>query len=200
MPTLAPPVLDTGGTGSAARQPSARKPLTIVLVFVATLVVTVVALRLILGPFGGDDDGSTSAAPSSTTVAAATEPPPSTVPRPADAQETPDGLARQFVLEFLTRTPGESPAQVGERLHDLLSPEYAYGFASQTSATDEPGSLVEVGPASPIDPDIFEVDVSIWTYAPGAPPTEAVPAEPQVWRVAVREYLGLWTVTAAQAV
>lgn len=200
MPTLAPPVFDTGGTGSAARQPSARRPLTIVLVFVGALVVTVVALRLILGPFGGDEDGSTSAEPSSTTVAAATEPPPSIGPRPADAQETPDGLARQFLTEFLTRTPGESPAQVGERLHDLLSPEYAYGFASQTAATEEPGSLVEVEPASPIDPDIFEMQVSTWTYEAGEPATDAVPAAPQVWRVAVREYLGLWTVTAAQAV
>jgi hypothetical protein len=199
VPTLAPPVLDTGGTGSATGPPSV-KPLTVVLVFVGALVVTVVALRLVFGPLGGDDDGSTSAEPSSTTVAAAAAPPPTSAPRPADAQETPDGLARQFALEFLTRSPGESPSQVGERLHDLLSPEYAYGFASQTSATDEPGSLVEVGPATPTDPDIFEMEVSTWTYEAGEPATAAVPAGRQVWRVAVREYLGLWTVTAAQAI
>jgi hypothetical protein len=197
-------VLDTGGTGSAARQPSAKKPLTIVLVFLGALVVTVVALRLILGPFGGDDAGadatSTTAEPSPATAGAVTEPPPSSVPRPADAQETSGGLARQFLVEFLTRTPGESPAQVGERLQDLLSPQYAYGLASQADATDAPGSLVEVGTASPVDPDIFEMEVSTWTYEAGEPATDAVPADPQVWRVAVREYLGLWTVTAAQAV
>jgi hypothetical protein len=210
VPTLAPPVFDTGGSGpgSVTRQPSVRKPLTIVLAFVGTLVVTVVALRLVLGPFGGaepTDGGSTTSAEGSgsqttTTAGAATEPPPALVPRPADVRRTPDGLARQFLREFLTRQPGESPVQVTERLGDLLSPVYAYGLASDKSEGEPTGSLVEVGTPSVTDPDIYEVEVQLWTYGPDDAVTDAVPAGRQVWRVAVHADRELWSVTAAQVV
>jgi hypothetical protein len=197
-------VFDTGGTGSASRQPSARKPLIITLVFLGTLVVTVVALRLVLGPFGGEestDGGSpTSSAQPSTTAGESTEPPPATVTRPADARRTPDGLARQFLLELLTRQPGESPSQVTERLGVLLSPEAAYTLGADTTDEERLGSLVEVGTASVVDPDIYEVEVRPWTYGPDDTPSDAVPAGRQVWRVAVRADDGLWTVTAAQVV
>ena len=206
MPTLAPPVLDTGGTGSGpdARPPSVRKPLTIVLAFVGALVVTVVVLRLVLGPFGGDEptdgDTTTSAEQPTATVGAGAGLPPATVTRPADAQETPDGLARQFLLEFLTRQPGESPAHIADRMHDLLSPEYAFALAEDTNGEGRAGSIVEVGAPTASDPDIFEMEASLWSYGPDEAVADAVPSAPQVWRVAVRQYLGLWTVTAAQPV
>jgi hypothetical protein len=224
VPTLAPPVFDTGGTGSATRQPSTRKPLIIVLVFVGTLVATVVALRLILGPFGGAepaDRGSTTSTdhPATTaegttaegttagattagaaTAGAASEPPSATVTRPADARRTPDGLVRQFLRELLTRQPGESPSQVVERLGDLLAPEAAYTLGADAAEAQRPGSLVEVGTPSVTDPDIYDVEVQPWTYGPDDAVTDAVPAGRQVWRVAVRNDRGLWSVTAAQVV
>jgi hypothetical protein len=122
------------------------------------------------------------------------------VTRPADARRTPDGLARQFLRELLTRQPGESPAQVRERLGELLAPVYAFALGSDETGVERPGSLVEVGKASVIDPDIYEVEVWPWTYGPDDAVADAVPAGRQVWRVAVRADRDLWSVTAAQVV
>jgi hypothetical protein len=53
MPTLEPPVLDRGDADGPARHARSRHPALLAIgAFVVTAVVTVIVLRLVLGPIG----------------------------------------------------------------------------------------------------------------------------------------------------
>jgi hypothetical protein len=198
MPTLAPPVFDNGGSRAQDRAAPGLRPLKIGLAFVGALIVTVVVLRLILGPFGGTDDADPASGSSTSAPQADAAPPSASVARPGGVQLQPDTLAAQYVRERLTAPPGESPALLAERLGVLLAPEYAWVLAGGQTVPDAPGSLVEVGEPTVVEPGAVEVPAQPWTY--GSDPAVATPADPQVWRVEVREEQGVWSVTDARPV
>lgn len=197
MPTLAPPVLDHGGP-AADRRPSGPRPLAVAGVFLAALVVTVVVLRLVFGPFGGDepepDEPHTVA---TTTTVAAGAPPAATVERPAGVQLLPDRLAQQYLRERFTRTPGETALELAMRLGDLVTPEHGMRLAAEPAPPGSSGSVVEVGDAMPAGDGRYEVDVRLWTYGPDEAPAGALPGDRQVWWVEMREASGVWSVVDA---
>jgi hypothetical protein len=198
MPTLAPPVFDDGGSRAESRTAPGVRPLKIGLVFLGALVVTVVVLRLVLGPLGGDDAArdETAVGTSATDGERTPPPPPASLDRPAGVRAQPDTLAGQYLRERLTAPPGEMPSQLVQRLGDLLAPDHAWLLASEPTVPDAPGTLVEVGEPDEVEPGVVDVPVRRWTYV--SDPGTAEPADRQVWRVEVREELGVWSVTDAR--
>jgi len=202
VPTLAAPVLDTGGT-TVRHGRDGVSIWVVAFAFVGAVVVTVVGLRLALGPLNAEQTAASVRLTSDRPVlrtASTSEPagkPSARVERPAGVQRDPALLVQQFIREFLTVKPGESRSEVAGRMEELLSPDFMAQVLAEPFISGGPGSLVEVGTVTEVERGVYEMPLWPWVYSLGE---EAQRGDRQVWRVEVGKVFGQWLVTRARQV